>query len=742
MPTKAKPAPFPTKDDIVQFVRDSEGHVGKREIARAFRLDAEQKLALRRLLREMEDEGALARGRGRRFGEPGQLPSVAVIEITGSDTDGETLARPERWTGEGVAPLIYVAPDKRSRDAFAPGERALARLSPIGPSSYEARVIRRLTAAPPRLLGVYTIVGEQGRIVPINKRAREEVIVADAGGAEPGELVWAEVRSNRPLGLKQGRIVERLGPVAGPRSISMITLADHDIPTRFAAAALEQAAAAGPAPLGAREDLRAVPLVTIDGADARDFDDAVWAEADPDPGNPDGWHLLVAIADVAWYVPAGSPLDRAAFERGNSVYLPDRVVPMLPFELSAGWCSLKPAEDRPCLAVHLWIDGEGRLMGHRFIRGMMRSAARLTYGQVQAARDGAPDETTAPLAETVIAPLYGAYQALAAARGARGVLELEVPERRVVIAENGHVERIEVRERLDSHKLIEEFMILANVAAAEALEGRQRPAMYRVHDQPSADKLESLRAFLETLSLRLNPGRNIKPQDFNGILAKVAGKPEARLVNEVVLRAQAQAAYDPVNIGHFGLSLRRYCHFTSPIRRYADLVVHRGLIEALRLGDDGQHGEGLDLPRIAEHISATERRAAAAERDATDRFTAAFLAEKVGATFTGRISGVTRFGLFVTLDGSGADGLVPISTLPNDFYRHDEAAHQLVGADSGLTFRLGDAVEVRLREANPLTGGIALEILGGIREPGKRRPKPSRPSRTRESRRPAVRRRR
>jgi len=725
----AKSAPFPSREQIVEFIRDSTTHVGKREIARAFHLTGDQRTELKRVLKELEADGSLARRRGRRYGEPGALPNVTIIEISGTDTDGETIARPARWEEAGSPPLIYVAPEKRGRGAFAVGERALARLSPIGPNTYEARIIRRLLAAPPRALGVYTITGEQGRIVPVDKRARDELIVppGEAGDAEPGDLVWAEVRTVRPLGLKQARIVERIGPTMGPKSITLITLHDHDIPTRFTEEALQQAVDAGPAPLGHREDLRPVPLVTIDGEDARDFDDAVWAEADSDPLNPGGWHLMVAIADVGWYVRPGSPLDRAAFERGNSVYFPDRVVPMLPHELSNGWCSLNPAEDRPCLAAHLWISADGQLRRHRFVRGLMRSAARLTYRQVQQARNGEPDDTTGPLQEVVVNPLYAAFEALSAARAKRGVLELDVPERRVLIGPDGLVSGVEVRERLDSHKLIEEFMILANVAAAETLEMHRHPCMYRVHDQPSVEKLQGLREFLDTLGLSMPPGRDVHPRDFNRILARVADTPEARLVNEVVLRSQAQACYDPENIGHFGLSLRRYCHFTSPIRRYADLLVHRSLIEALRLGDDGLGSEPPDFARVAEHISYTERRASAAERDAVDRFTAAFLAEKVGTIQRGRITGVTRFGLFVTLDDSGADGLVPISSLPDDYYDHDERGHRLVGRQHGLTFRLGDAVDARLVEASPLTGGIIFELIRGIGEPGRRRvPRPPR----------------
>lgn len=716
------PAPFPTRDELITFIRSAGPRVGKREIARAFHLDAEQKIELRALLKELESEGLLARGRGRRYGEPGELPSVAVIEITGIDTDGETIARPFGWT-EGMPPLICVAPERRSRGAYAPGEKVLARLKKVGANTYEGRVIRRLTAAPPRTLGILSRVGESLRLVPVDRRAREEFTVpqAESGDAETGDLVWAEVRSVRPLGLKEARVVERIGPTEGARSISLITLHDHDIPARFPDAALREAAAAGAAPLAEREDLRALPLVTIDGEDARDFDDAVWAEPDAAPGNAGGFRIIVAIADVAWYVRPGSALDRAAVERGNSVYFPDRVVPMLPEALSNGWCSLKPGEDRPCLAARLRIGADGQLIERSFHRAMMRSRARLTYTQVQEAHEGRPDEVTSGLTESVIGPLYGAYGALARARTARGVLELDVAERRVLIDGAGEVAGIAVRERFDSHRLIEEFMILANVAAAETLEGRKVACMYRVHDQPSPDKLAGLREFLDTLGLKLPRGTVMKPHDFNRVLERAAKMAEARLVNEVVLRAQAQAQYDPHNIGHFGLALKRYCHFTSPIRRYADLLVHRALITAHHCGDDGLAAVDGGLEPVAQHISATERRAAAAERDAVDRFTAAFLAESRGSQFAGRISGVTRFGLFVTLDETAADGLVPMRSLPEDYYVHDERAHRLVGRASGLTFRLGDRVDVRLAEANPLTGGIVFEIVAGLPAAGGRR---------------------
>lgn len=715
---RAAAAPFPSREQILEYIAGSDGRVGKRELARAFRLNAEQKIELRQILRQLESDGVIGREKGRRFRRAGRLPSVAVLEIVDVDVDGEMIARPvAQMTGEEEAehPRVAIVPDRRNRAALVQGDRVLARLAQAADGGYEARIIRRLHGGPVRALGVYQQVGGRGRLLPVDRRSREELDVdaSDTSGAEPGDLVWAEVEQGRSLGLRRARIVERCGPAHGPRSISLITIHDHDIPVRFSEAALAEAASAAPAPLDKREDLRAVPLVTIDGEDARDFDDAVWAEADTDGANAGGWHLLVAIADVAWYVRPGNSLDRAAYERGNSVYFPDRVVPMLPEDISNGWCSLVPGEDRPCLAVHLWLDAAGQLRRHRFVRGLMRSVARLTYTQVQAAADGRLDAATETLSAGVIGPLYGAYQALADARAKRGVLELDVPERRVIIdPATGGIDRVEFRERLDSHKLIEEFMICANVAAAEALETARRPCMYRVHDRPPEDKLTSLRDFLDTLGINLPRGGVVRAGDLNRILAKAAGKPEARLVNEVMLRSQSQAVYAPENIGHFGLALRRYCHFTSPIRRYADLMVHRALIEAFSLGAGGRDGAGIDMGKAGEHISATERRASAAERDALDRFTASYLAETIGAEFEARVNGVTRFGLFVTLNDTGADGLIPISTLPDDYYEHDERGHRLVGRRNRLEFRLGDALEVRLVDANPLTGGIIFALAG------------------------------
>ncbi|MFC5353912.1 ribonuclease R [Azospirillum himalayense] len=708
------PGSFPDKDTVLSFIRNSATPVGKREIARAFKLSgSDDRERLKELLKELEADGAVERGRNKRVAPPQSLPEVAVLEVTGTDADGEVTARPVTWTGEGNPPRIFLMPERKGHPTMGAGDRVLAKLSRVNDRLYEARTIRRLDGTVGRVLGVYYPAADGGRIVPTDKRNKTELLVlpANRNDAEPGELVLADLLPASRMGLPQARVAERLGHTAEPRAVSLIAIHTHGLPTDFPPAALREASHAAVPSLTGRTDLRDLPLVTIDGADARDFDDAVWAEPDPDPANEGGWHLLVAIADVAFYVRPNAALDRAAFERGNSVYFPDRVVPMLPEALSNDLCSLRPHEDRACVAAHLWIDRHGALLRHRFVRGLMRSAARLTYEQVQAARDGAPDEATAPLLETVIAPLYGAYARLWAARQRRGTLELDLPERRVRLDERGRVAEIAPRERLDSHRLIEEFMICANVAAADSLERATMPGLFRVHDQPSLDKQETLREFLTGIGHTLPRVPRLSPAHFTAILDRAAGTTESQLVSEVILRSQSQAEYSPENIGHFGLSLDRYAHFTSPIRRYADLIVHRALIRAHGLGPGGLDDAAMaGLTDIGEHISMTERRAATAERDAIDRFTAAFLADRVGALFTGRISGVTRFGLFIRLDDNGADGLIPASTLPDDQYEHDERAHALVGQRSGRSYRLGAAVKVVLVEADPLTGSTLFAL--------------------------------
>ena len=538
-----------------------------------------------------------------------------------------------------------------------------------------------------------------GRIEPTDRRARSEWTVprGQDGGAKDGEIVRAEALPHHGLGLRPARVIERLGAMGDARSVSLICIHTHDIPEAFPPEAQDEAGKARATPLGRRTDLRDVPLVTIDGEDARDFDDAVFAEA-----NGTGFRLIVAIADVAHYVRPGSPLDHAARTRGNSVYFPDRVVPMLPEALSNGWCSLRPDEERGCLFVELHIDADGRKTAQRFGRGLMRSVARLTYDQVEHE-------------QTRFAGLFAAYRALLGARVARGTLDFDLPERRVVLDPDGRVASVAPRPRLDSHRLIEEFMVLANGAAAEELERRHQPAMYRVHAPPSEEKLVALRDFLHGIGISLPPGDQVHPRDLDRVLRRVAGTAEASLVNEVVLRSQSQAEYSPDNIGHFGLALPRYAHFTSPIRRYADVLVHRALIRGLRLGDGGlAEAEPPHFADAAQHITATERRAQLAERDAIDRYLAAYMADKVGTDFTARISGVTRFGLFVTVAESGASGLIPVRSLPDDYWQHDAREQTLTGRRTRLVFRLTQEVAVRLAEASPVTGSLVFHVLQGV----------------------------
>ena len=703
-----EPPALPTKSALRDFLAGATGRVTKSDIARYFGLTSDQRPALRALMREVAAEGGAAPAGKRAVIHPTRLPEIAPVEVTGTDPDGDPIARPLQWQGEGRPPVIYMHPEPKGHPALTAGERVLARLRAIGPGKYEGRTFKRIGgAAPARILGVF----EEGQVIPTDRRQKGiwQVPPGEENGARPGEIVFAEpLPSTRHFGPKPARITERLGVMGEPRSVSLVCIHAHGIPDVFPAEAVQQAERARGVTARGRTDLRDIPLITIDGEDARDFDDAVFAE--PDGA---GWRVLVAIADVAHYVTPGSALDREAWARGNSVYFPDRVVPMLPEALSNGWCSLRPEEDRGCLFVEMRFDAEGRKHGHEFGRGIMKSAARLTYEQVQDHQDAGTDP--AALAAGHVGRLYGAFRALLAAREKRGTLDLDVPERRVVLNEKGQVAAVVPRARLDAHRLIEEFMVAANVCAAEELERLSQPCMYRVHDRPSDQKMEGLRQFLATFDITLPQGDRLHPRDFARVLEKVKDTPHDRLVNEAVLRGQSQAAYAPDNLGHFGLALPRYAHFTSPIRRYADLLVHRALVRGLKLGKDGlDETEAARFPDTAEHITSTERRAAAAERDAVDRYLAAFMAQRIGESFEARISGVTRFGLFVTLEENGASGIVPLGSLPDDRWDLDEATQTLAGRRTRMTFTLGQQVEARLAEATPRTGGMVFHLMQGL----------------------------
>src|SRR5579862_1355408 len=714
---KRRPAALPSASDVAAFIRSHPAPAGAREIARAFDLGPAERPALRAMLRRIERSGAVTRTPARRLTAGQTLPEIAVIERIGSDEDGTPLATPVAWSGPAPAPLVRI--DSEGGDGFPIGARASARLVTRDDGEIEAHIVRRLDPDGARIVGVVERDRQGVRIVSADRRNRTEYTIRepDTGGAGPGELVVAEIRPTPRFGAPRARIVERLGFASDPGAVSRLAIATFDIPSEFPAAALAEAEAATPPGPEGRIDLRDLPLVTIDGSDARDFDDAVWAE--PDPANPGGWHIVVAIADVAWYVRPGSALDREAERRGNSVYFPDRVVPMLPEALSNGLCSLQPGKERAGIAVDLAIDAAGRKRRHRFRRVLLRSAARLTYDEVQAIRDGqcAPPPS---LPAATVAALYGAYVALANARLARGALALELREDRVVLDADGRPTAVVPAARFDSHRLIEEFMILANVAAAEELEAGGQPCMYRVHAAPELDKVATLREVLAAVGipgLAIAKGQVLKPELFNRVLRRATDSDLGPLVNELVLRCQAQAVYSLDNIGHFGLALRRYAHFTSPIRRYADLVVHRALIRnAAAKGEDcgvGALSEGTgrdELTAVAEHISATERRAVAAERATIERYRAMLLAEAVGGVFSARISGVANFGVFVTLDETGANGLVPMSMLPPDYYDRHDRPPRLVGRRYGREYPLGGALTVRLVEADVIGGRLVFRI--------------------------------
>jgi ribonuclease R len=707
----------PSRDEILRYIAENPDRSGKRDIAKAFALRGEDRIWLKDILRDLQDEGLLTKER-KRLARVGALPHVAVLDIFGRDADGVLLAHPTEALGNGEPPVIAI---RISRGGGSPtpgvGDRVLAKTFPTddvtGPA-YTGRVMKIFEKRTDAVLGVFRVLQDGTfRIEPVERRQPELVVDKEfQNGAKNGDLVEVEPARASRYGLPRAKVLAVLGSLTSEKAVSMIAIHAHDIPHIFPADVIAEAEAVKPATLAGREDWRDQPLVTIDPADAKDHDDAVFAISDPDEKNPGGVVATVAIADVAAYIRYGTALDREALKRGNSVYFPDRVVPMLPERISNDLCSLREGQDRPALAVRMIFSADGRKLRHSFHRVMMKSAAKLAYPQAQAAIDGAPDDKTGPILDTVLKPLWDAYAVLKRGRDTRQPLELELPERKILLKEDGTVDRVVVPERLDAHRLIEEFMIQANVAAAETLEAKRQALVYRIHDAPSLAKQESLREFLQTLGLSLARGAQMRPNQFNGILDRVRGADHEGLVNEVVLRTQMQAEYSPNNIGHFGLNLRRYAHFTSPIRRYADLIVHRGLIAALGFGAGGlTQDEAQRLEEVSALISATERRAMAAERDTVDRLIAAYLAERVDDRFDARISGVTKSGLFVQLPQYGADGFIPVSSLDGDYYIYDETARSLFGERTGKGYQLADRVEVRLIEVAPMAGAMRFEML-------------------------------
>ena len=721
---KRPPAGLPTREQVLHFIATSDQAAGKREIARAFGLSAQQKIALKALLKDMADEGLIDSAPGRAFHKMGGLPKVTVLRVADVDDGGNVWGVPEQWEAETPAPRLRIR--ERKRGALGIGDRVLARTEEAG-NGWIAHPMKQLAKSEELVLGVLRRDGDRLWLQGVEKKERREFLVSDAGDAEPGDLVLAE-KAGRPPRITV-RVAERLGDPFAPRSFSLIAIHKLGIPDVFAPEALEEAERVSRQPLGdRREDLTHLPIVAIDPADARDHDDAVWAAPDDDPGNPGGWRAVVAIADVSFYVRPGSALDKEARRRGNSVYFPDRVVPMLPEILSAEVCSLKTGEDRAALACHLQVGRDGKLLTWRFTRAVVRIAANLAYEQAQATIDAGAGGMLAALE-----PLWACWRALAKARDGRAPLELDLPERRVVLDERGRILSVAPRERLDAHRLIEDYMIAANVAAAKALEAKKAPVMYRDHEPPSREKLVALKDYLKTFGVEFALGQVVRPATFNHLIDRARQLADAEAgegnvlpqIMEQVLRTQTQAYYAPENAGHFGLALGSYAHFTSPIRRYADLLVHRSLVSAYGLGPGGlSQGEAETMERIGQSISMLERRAMEAERDTIDRYVAAYLSERIGETVEARITGVTNFGFFATVEGVGGDGLVPVRDLGDEYFRFDEAARTLTGEHSGVVYASGQRLPLKLAEANPVSGALrfALDEAGfGSAEPPVRR---------------------
>lgn len=723
------PPGLPTREQVLDFIQSSDTPAGKREIAKAFGLKGQEKIALKALLKDMAEEG-LIDGRKTAYHRMGGVPKVTVLRVVDIE-DGEPVAIPDNWDPEapGEPPRLILKESKgrgtKRAAALKRGDRVLARTEQ-GENGWIAHPMKKLPARTEGLLGVVEVDhGGKAWLAPVDKRIRQSSPISDLGSAQKGQLVLAE-RTGRSE--RSGmRVTEVYGDPLAPGAFSLIAIAKLGIPHVFPEEVLDEAPRAAKLALSEarREDLRELPIVAIDPADARDHDDAIWAE----PDGQGGYRALVAIADVAFYVRPGSALDREARKRGNSVYFPDRVVPMLPEILSADVCSLKEGEDRAAMACHLTIDAQGQITSHRFTRALVRIHHNIAYEDAQAQIDTGD-------APEFLQNLWGAWKRLADARARRDPLELELPERRVVLGDDGQIAEIAVRERLDAHRVVEDFMIAANVAAAKALEAKNAPVVYRVHEPPSREKLISLRDYLATMDKKLALGQVITPGLFNRILKDVTEEAEKAQVMEAVLRTQTQAYYGPANAGHFGLSLGSYAHFTSPIRRYSDLLVHRALVDAYGLEQPQPPGSvppltGLsdrdrgNLQAICDAISGTERRAMEAERDTIDRYVAAWLSGRVGETFDTRITGVQAFGFFATIMGLGGDGLVPVSTLGREYFRYDEAAQALIGEDSGTRYASGDRLKLKLAEANALTGAlkfVTVDADGNAIEPRGERP--------------------
>ena len=725
---------LPSRQQILAFIQESKVPAGKREIAREFGLRGNEKIALKSLLKDMTDEGLVDLAPGRAFHKMGGVPKVTVLKIVEIDGN-QPVAVPEHWEAEGIPlPKIRVI-EQGKRGALGIGDRILARTEEHG-SGWVAYVTKKLARASEQIMGVVE-AGENGRfwLKSIDKKARFDTQISEIGEAKPGDLVLAEMTGNATR--KSAKVTEVLGDPFAPKSFSLIAIHKYGIPFEMPETVEREAERVHELPVTAdhREDLRHLPIIAIDPRDARDFDDAIWATPDEATG---GFDAIVAIADVSYYVRPGSSLDHEAAKRGNSVYFPDLVVPMLPHALSSDKCSLRAGEDRAVIACHLAISKAGQVTSWRFTRAIARISANIPYPDAQAAIDGKVEN---PLLETALKPLWACWRLLAKARHKRAPLELNLPERRISLDDAGRVTGVAVREQLEAHRLVEDFMIAANVAAAKALEAKKSSLIYRAHESPSREKLVALKDYLSTFGIEFALGQVVKPSTFNAILAQVTDDEIRPQIMEAVLRSQTQAYYSPRNVGHFGLSLGSYGHFTSPIRRYADLIVHRALVSAYGLEmpapkiTDVEPTSGLTekaiikLEATSEAISRTERRAMEAERETTDRYVAAYLSAQVGDIIEARITGVQKFGFFATVEGIGGDGLVPVSTLGRDYFLYDEASQTLIGEKSRQEYRPGMRLQLRLAEANPISGALRFELPeSGSPSPSERRTHKGKPA--------------
>lgn len=711
--------PVPSREFILKTIREYDAPMSREELLEAFHIyDEERTEGVRRRLRAMENDGQLVFTKGKRYALPEKMDLIKGTVIGHRDGYGFLQVEgDDDW---------FIPNTQMSRVMH--GDFVLAQ--PNGTDRFkrkEVRIVRVLEARKKQIVGRFFLESGIGFVVPDDSRISQDILIPDEHrlGARMGQVVVVELQErkasfSRPVGF----ITEILGDNLAPGMEVEIALRNHDIPHAWSEGVEKQIRQLSEeVPEEAKQgrvDLRDLPLVTIDGESARDFDDAVFAQKEGD-----GWRLWVAIADVSYYVRPKTALDLEAANRGNSVYFPTRVIPMLPEILSNGLCSLNPQVDRLCLVAEMTISAQGELTGYQFYEAVMNSHARLTYTKVWKMLQG--DEELRERYQTLVPhleELYAMFQILAKARQERGAIEFETVENQFVFNPQGRIERIEPLVRNDAHKIIEECMILANIAAARFVENANEPALYRIHDKPSEEKLVSFKSFINECGLIWNVGLNPEPKDYATLIEQLADRPDRELIQTMLLRSLKQAVYAPDNIGHFGLALQEYAHFTSPIRRYPDLLLHRAikyLIEKEK-GNKRYYTEGGgyhysldDMDQFGDACSATERRADEATREVADWLKCEFMQDHLGEEFEGVISSVTGFGLFVKLNELLIDGLVHISTLENDYYHYDAARQRLVGG-SGVIYRLGDPVKVKVINVNLDDKKIDFALLGNFRK--------------------------